>query len=110
LHHHTQGALDAQACCKANEKYSGGVGKKMEDWIKQGHQTGMRLQECFRTVQNPAIHTVVREKARSRSSYPDVIAHTKAMNAGNKHSFSVAKIDDSISTRQKSSKIWGDTR
>ncbi len=82
----------------------------MEDWIEQGHQSGMRLQECFRTVQNLAIHAVVREKASSHLLYPNVIAHTKAMNAGNKRSFSVAKIDDSISTRQKSSKIWGNRR
>jgi hypothetical protein len=47
------------------------------------------------------------EKASSRSSYPDVIAHTEATNAGNKHSFSVAKIDDSISTRRKKQQDMG---
>ncbi len=71
----------------------------MEDWIEQGHQTGMRLQECFCTVQNPAIRAVAWEKASSHLLHPNVIAHTKAANAGNKRSFSVAKIDDSILTR-----------
>jgi hypothetical protein len=84
----------------------GGLGK-MEDWIKQGHQTGMHLQERFCTVQNPTICAVVWEKASSRLSHPNVIAHTKATNAGNKHSFSVAKIDDSISTRQKKQQDMG---
>ncbi len=36
-----------------------------------------------------------------------MIAHTKATNAGNKHSFSVAKIDDSILTRQKKQQDMG---
>jgi hypothetical protein len=73
----------------------------MEDWVEHLHQTRMNLQQRFRTVQNPAIRAVEREKASSRSSHPDVIAHTEAMNAGNKHSFSVAKIDDSILKCQK---------
>jgi hypothetical protein len=71
------------------------------------HQTGMRLRQRFCTVQNPAIRAVAREKASSRSSHPDVIAHTDATNARNKHSFSVAKIGDSISTRQKKQQDMG---
>jgi hypothetical protein len=35
------------------------------------------------------------------------MAHTEATNAGNKRSFSVAKIDDSISTRQKKQQDMG---
>ncbi len=77
----------------------GGLGDKMEDWVEHLHQTGMRLQQRFRTVQNPAIRAVAWEKASSHSAHPDVIAHTKATNAGNKYSFSVAKIDNSILTR-----------
>ncbi len=65
------------------------------------HQTGMRLQQHFCTVQNPAIRTNVHEKASSCSSHPDVIAHTNAINLGNKQSFSVAKVEDTILTRQK---------
>ncbi len=60
------------------------------------HQTGMRLRQRFRTVQNPAIRAVAWEKASSCLSHPDVIAHTDATNAGNKHSFSVAKIGNSM--------------
>ena len=35
------------------------------------------------------------------------MAHTEATNAGNKRSFSVAKIDDSILTRQKKQQDMG---
>ena len=43
----------------------------------------------------------MQEKANFHSSHPDVIAHTNATNAGNKHSFSVVKVNDAILTRQK---------
>ncbi len=79
----------------------------MEDWVERLHQTGMRLRQRFRTVQNLAIRTVAREKASSRSSHPNVIAHTEATNAGNKRSFSVVKIDDSISMRRKKQQDMG---
>ncbi len=85
----------------------GGLEDKMEDWVECLHQTGMRLQQHFSTVQNPDIHAVAQEKASSRSSHPNVIAHTKATDAGNKRSFSVAKTDDSISTRQKKAARYG---
>jgi hypothetical protein len=71
------------------------------------HQTGMRLRQRFRTVQNPAIRAVAWEKASSRSSHPNVIAHTNATNAGKKHSFSVVKIGVSILTRQKKQQDMG---
>jgi hypothetical protein len=48
-----------------------------------------------------------REKASSRSSHPDVITHTDKTNAGNKRSFSVAKIDEAISTRRKKQRDQG---
>ncbi len=73
----------------------------MEDWVEGLHQTGMHMQQCFHRVQNSAIHMVAREKVTSRSLHPDVIAHTNATNTGNKHSFSVPKINDAILTRQK---------
>ncbi len=44
---------------------------------------------------------IAHEKASSRSSHPNVIAHTDATNLGNKQSFSVAKVEDTISTRRK---------
>jgi hypothetical protein len=71
------------------------------------HQTGMCLLQRFRTVQNPAIRAVAREKVSSRLLHPNVIAHTDATNAGNKHSFSVAKIGDSILTRRKKQQDMG---
>jgi hypothetical protein len=71
------------------------------------HQTGMRLQQRFRTVQNPAIRTVARVKVSSCSLHPNVIAHTNATDAGNKHSFSVAKIGNSIMTHQKKQQDMG---
>jgi hypothetical protein len=83
----------------ANEEYlGGGLGDKMEDWVEQLHQTRMHLQQHFCTVQNPVICMLAREHYNSRSTHPDVIAHTDAMNAGNKHLFSVAMVDDTIST------------
>ena len=73
----------------------------MEDWVEHLHQTGMHLRQRFCTVQNPAIRANACEKASSRSLHPDVIAHTDAMNLGNKQSFSVAMVEDTILTRQK---------
>jgi hypothetical protein len=49
-----------------------------------------------------------REKANSCSSHhPDVIAHTSTTNARNKCSFSVMKVEDTISTRQKRQRDMG---
>ncbi len=82
----------------------------MEDWVEHLHQTGMRLRQRFPTVQNPAIRANTREKANSRSLHPDVIAHTYVTNLGNKRSFSVAKVDNTISTQQKKQLDMGNTR
>ena len=79
----------------------------MEDWVEKLHQTGMGLRQHFRTVKNPVIRTLAREKANSRSSHPNVIAHTSATNAGNKRSFSVMQVEDVISTRQKRQRDMG---
>ena len=67
----------------------------------------MLLRQRFRTVQNPVIRALAREKANSRSSHPDVIAHTNATNAGNKRSFSVVKVDDAISKSRKRQRDMG---
>ena len=79
----------------------------MEDWVERLHQTEMRLRQRFCTVQNPVIRALAREKANSRSSHPDVIAHTNATNAGNKRSYSVVKVDDAILTRRKRQRDMG---
>ena len=71
------------------------------------HQTGMHLPQRFCTVQNPVIRALAREKVNSRLSNPDVIAHTNVTNAGNKRFFSVVKVNDAISTRQKRQRDMG---
>ncbi len=79
----------------------------MEDWVERLHQTGMGLQQRFCTVLNPAICVVAQEKVSSCLLHPNVIAHTDAMNTGNKRSFSVGKVDDIILTRQKKQRGMG---
>jgi hypothetical protein len=79
----------------------------MEDWVERLHQTGMCLQERFRRVKNQVVCAQAYEKAHSRSSHPDVIAHTDATNAGNKRSFSVEKINDTITMQQKRQRNLG---
>jgi hypothetical protein len=85
----------------------GGLGDKMEDLVERLHQTGMHLQQHFCTVQNPAIRANAHEKASSYLSHLDVIAHTDATNLGNKRSFSVAKVDDTILTHRKKQRDMG---
>jgi hypothetical protein len=77
----------------------GGLGNKMEDWIKQGHQTGMRLQQRFRTVQKPLIRALAREKVNSCSTHSNVIANTDATNEGNKRNCVSNKKVDVVAIR-----------
>jgi hypothetical protein len=79
----------------------GGLGDKMEDWVERLHQTGMRMRQRFRTVQNPLLRAVAREKADSRNAYPDVIANVEATNKRNKRKFVSEKKVDVIATRRK---------
>ncbi len=65
----------------------------MEDWVEQLHQAGMPLQQHFCTVQNPVVRPLAQEMYNSHLLHP---AHTDATNAGNKQSFSVAKVDNTI--------------
>ena len=74
------------------KEIKGGLGDKMEDWVEQLDQTGMRLRQQFRTVQNPLVRAQARERVSLRSTHPDVIAHTNVMNAGNKRSFPSRKV------------------
>jgi hypothetical protein len=78
----------------------GGLGDKMEDWVERLHQTGMRLRQRFRTVQNPLVRAVAREKAHSRNVHPEVIAHIELTNEGNKRNLTQKKIDN-IATQRK---------
>jgi hypothetical protein len=66
----------------------GGLGDKMEDWVECLHQWGMQQRRRFRTVQNPLVRAVAREKAGSRNTHPDVLAQVKATNKGNKRKLS----------------------
>ena len=84
----------------------GGLGDKMDlGGATASDRNAFATALC--TVQNPVIRALAREKANSQSSHPDVIAHTNATNAGNKRSFSVVKVDDAISTRQKRQRDMG---
>ena len=60
----------------------GGLGGKMEDWVEHLHQTGKRQRLRHRTVQNPVIHSLARERANLRNMHPDVIAQTDKINEG----------------------------
>jgi hypothetical protein len=79
----------------------GGLGNKMEDLIKQGHQTRMRMRQQFCTVQNSLVHARAQEKANFCSLHPYVIANLEAANKGNKHKYVSEKKVDVIGTRQK---------
>jgi hypothetical protein len=89
------------------ENIEGGLGDKMEDWVERLHQTGMRLRQQFRTVQNPIVRADARERASSRSAHPDVIAHTNATSVGNKRSLSTAKSEDTIAMGRKRQRDMG---
>ena len=71
----------------------GGLGDKMEDWVERLHQTGKRQRLRYRTVQNPVIRSLAREKANSRNMHPDVIAQTDKINKGSKRNLAEQKAD-----------------
>jgi hypothetical protein len=77
-----------------------GLGDKMENWVEHLHQWGMQQRRQFRTVQDPLVCALAREKATSRNTHPDVLAQVDATNTGNKQKLSEKKADV-ISTRQK---------
>jgi hypothetical protein len=84
----------------------GGLGDKMEDWVERLHQTGMHERQRFRTVQNPIIRALAREKAGSRNMHPDVLAQVDRTNEGNKRNLVTAKVD-TISMRKKTTARCG---
>ena len=71
----------------------GGLGDKMEDWVERQHQWGMQMRRRFRTVQNPLVRALAREKADSRNTHPDVLAQVDATDKGNKQKLLVEKVD-----------------
>jgi hypothetical protein len=89
------------------ENIPGGLGDKMEDFVERMHQTGIRLRDRFRRVKNPVARAQAREKANSRSSHPDVIAHIDSTTESKKRSFSAVKIEDTITTKRKKQRDCG---
>jgi hypothetical protein len=71
----------------------GGLGDKMEDWVERLHQTGKRQRLRYRTVQNPVVRSLAREKANSRNMHPDVMAQTDKINEGTKRNLTEQKAD-----------------
>jgi hypothetical protein len=67
----------------------------------------MRLRQRFHTVKNPLVRTLAQEKANSRNTHPDVIAHTDAKNEGNKRNFVFEKEVDVVVMRQKRQRNMG---
>ena len=58
------------------------------------------MRRRFRTVQDPLVRALAREKASSRCNHPDVLAQVDKTDAGNKRKFSEKKAD-LLSARQK---------
>ena len=79
----------------------GGLGDKMEDWVERLHQWGMQQRRRFRTVQNPLVCAMAREKASSCNTHPDVLAQVEATDEGNKRKISEKKEVDILSIKQK---------
>ena len=71
----------------------GGLGNKMDDWVKRLHQTGKRQRLRYRTVQNPVICSLAREKTNSCNMHPDVMAQTDKLNKGSKRNLAEQKAD-----------------
>jgi hypothetical protein len=69
----------------------GGLGNKMEDWVKHLHQWGMQQHRHFHTVQNSLVCAVVQEKAGSCNTHLDVLAQVEATDKGNKRKISEKK-------------------
>jgi len=85
----------------------GGLVDKMEDWVERLHQTEMRMRQQFRTVQNPLVRALAREKADSCNAHPDVIANLEATNKRNKCKYVSEKKVDVIGTRRKRQRDMG---
>jgi hypothetical protein len=85
----------------------GGLGDKMEDWVERQHQWGMRMRRRFRTVQDPLVRALAREKAASRNMHPDVLAQVESTDVGNKRNFSSEKKANPISIKRQKQRDEG---
>ena len=79
----------------------GGLGNKMEDWVEHQHQFLKAERQRFRTVQDPLVRALAREKAASRNTHPDVLAQVDAIDRGNKRKFSEQKVDKLWTKRKR---------
>ena len=79
----------------------GGLGNKMEDWVEHQHQFLKAEREQFRTVQDPLVRALAREKAASRNTHPDVLAQVDAVDRGNKRKFLAPKVDKLLTKRKR---------
>ena len=79
----------------------GGLGNKMEDWVEHQHQFLKAERQRFRTVQDPLVRALAREKAASRNTHPDVLAQVDAIDRGNKQKFSEQKVDKLWTKRKR---------
>ena len=77
------------------------LGDKMGDWVERLHQWGMQQRWRFRTVQNPLVRAMAREKASSRNTHPDVLAQVEATDEGNKRKLSENNEVDILSIKRK---------
>jgi hypothetical protein len=69
----------------------GGLGDKMEDWVKCQHQWGMQQRRRFCTMQDPLVRALAREKATSHYTHPDVLVQVDATDTGTKRKLSGKK-------------------
>ena len=82
---------------------------KMEDWVERLHQWGMQQRRQFRTVQDPLVHALAREKATSCNTHPDVLAQVDATDTGNKQKCQRKRL--MLYRRDENcSKMWGGFR
>jgi hypothetical protein len=77
----------------ADDKFRGGLGNKMEDRVEGLHQTGKCQRLRYRTVQNPVVCSLAKEKANSHNMHPDVIAQKDKINEGSKRNLAEQKAD-----------------
>ena len=87
----------------------GGLGDKMEDWVERQHQWGMRMRRRFRTVQDPLVRALAREKAASRNMHPGVLAQVESTDVGNKRNLS-EKRPTQYRSNDKNSAMRGGSR
>ena len=79
----------------------GGLGDKVEDWVERLHQTGIHLRQRFRTVKNPIVRALARDKAHYRNMHPDVAARVDAINEASMGNYVEKNIDNVTSRRNK---------